>query len=102
MLDQALPYFPRMYDIGTHHAHEEINLLAIDFSTMYFDTLAPMPTWREHYLAHDQTPALRVPADGAEGRCSSCGAATAGSSSRPSTSSSSARCIARSPTPPSW
>ena len=23
---------------------------------MYFDTLAPMPTWREHYLAHDQTP----------------------------------------------
>ncbi|MGZ4715553.1 MAG: sulfotransferase family protein, partial [Acidimicrobiales bacterium] len=53
---QALPYFPRMFDIGTHHAHEEINLLAIDFSTMYFDTLAPMPTWREHYLAHDQTP----------------------------------------------
>ncbi|MGZ4726956.1 MAG: sulfotransferase family protein [Acidimicrobiales bacterium] len=56
LLDQALPYFPRMFDIGTHHAHEEINLLAIDFSTMYFDTLAPMPTWREHYLAHDQTP----------------------------------------------
>ena len=56
ILTQALPYFPRMYDIGTHNAHEEINLLAIDFSTMYFDTLAPMPTWREHYLAHDQTP----------------------------------------------
>ena len=56
LLDQALPYFPRMFDIGTHHAHEEINLLAMDFSTMYFDTLAPMPTWREHYLADDQTP----------------------------------------------
>ncbi len=56
VLDQALPYFPRMFDIGTHHAHEEINLLAMDFSTMYFDTLAPMPTWREHYLADDQTP----------------------------------------------
>jgi len=56
ILTEALPYFPRMFDIGTHNAHEEINLLAIDFSTMYFDTLAPMPTWREHYLAHDQTP----------------------------------------------
>ena len=56
LLDSALPYFKRMYDIGTHHAHEEINLLAVDFSTMYFDTLAPMPTWREHYLATDQRP----------------------------------------------
>jgi hypothetical protein len=56
ILDQALPYFPRMFDIGTHHAHEEINLLAMDFSTMYFDTLAPMPTWRQHYLADDQAP----------------------------------------------
>jgi hypothetical protein len=56
VLTEALPYFPRMYDIGTHNAHEEINLLAIDFSTMYFDTLAPMPTWREYYLSRDQTP----------------------------------------------
>lgn len=56
MLTETLPYFPRMYDIGTHNAHEEINLLAIDFSTMYFDTMAPMPTWRAHYLSQDQTP----------------------------------------------
>jgi hypothetical protein len=53
---QATPYFPRMFDIGSRNAHEEINLLALDFSTMYFDTWAPMPSWREHYLAHDQTP----------------------------------------------
>lgn len=53
---QAVPYFPRMFDIGSGNAHEEINLLAIDFSTMYFDTWAPMPSWREHYLARDQTP----------------------------------------------
>ena len=56
VLRQALPYFPRMYDIGTHQAHEEINLLAIDFSTMYFDTMAPMASWRTDYLAHDQRP----------------------------------------------
>jgi hypothetical protein len=53
---QATPYFPRMFDIGSRNAHEEINLLAIDFSTMYFDTWAPMPSWREYYLSHDQTP----------------------------------------------
>lgn len=58
-LDQALPHFKAMFDIGTYHAHEEINLLAIDFSTMFFDTLAPMPTWRAHYLATDQTPHYR-------------------------------------------
>jgi hypothetical protein len=56
IIDQAMPYFRRMFDIGSRHAHEEINLLAIDFSTMYFDTMAPMPTWREYYLAHDQRP----------------------------------------------
>lgn len=55
-LTQALPHFPAMFDIGTHHAHEEINLLAIDFSTLYFDTMAPIPSWRSHYLATDQTP----------------------------------------------
>ena len=55
-LDQALPHFKAMFDIGTHHAHEEINLLAIDFSTMFFDTHAPMPTWRAHYKGTDQTP----------------------------------------------
>ncbi len=58
-LTQALPHFPAMFDIGTHHAHEEINLLAIDFSTMYFDTMAPIPTWRAHYRATDQTPHYR-------------------------------------------
>jgi len=56
VIDQAIPYFRRMFDIGSRHAHEEINLLAIDFSTLYFDTMAPMPTWREYYLAHDQRP----------------------------------------------
>jgi len=38
------------------HTHEEIQLLAIDFSTMLFETTAPMPTWRDHYLARDQRP----------------------------------------------
>lgn len=55
-LDQALPHFKRMHEMTTWHVHEEIQLLAIDLSTMLFDTMAPMPSWREYYLAHDQTP----------------------------------------------
>jgi Sulfotransferase family len=36
--------------------HEEIQLLANDFSTMFFETLADVPRWRDYYQAHDQTP----------------------------------------------
>jgi hypothetical protein len=53
-LDLAMPYFNRMHEMTVDHAHEEIQLLAIDFSTMLFETTAPMPTWRDHYLARDQ------------------------------------------------
>ena len=58
-MDQALPLFPLMHEITTWHVHEEIQLLAIDFSTMFFETLAHVPAWRDHYLAHDQTPHYR-------------------------------------------
>jgi hypothetical protein len=56
-LNAALPYFRRMHEMTTEHVHEEIQLLAIDFSTMLFETMAVMPTWRDWYKAHDQTPA---------------------------------------------
>ena len=55
-LDAAMPYFKRMHEMTVEHTHEEIQLLAIDFSTMLFETTAPMPTWRDHYLARDQRP----------------------------------------------
>jgi hypothetical protein len=51
-----MPYFKRMHEMTADHVHEEIQLLAIDFSTMLFETMAPMPTWRDYYLTHDQTP----------------------------------------------
>ncbi len=51
-----MPYFKRMHEMTVDHAHEEIQLLAIDFSTMLFETIAPMPTWRDHYLSRDQRP----------------------------------------------
>ena len=55
-LDAAMPYFKRMHEMTEDHAHEEIQLLAVDFSTMLFETTAPMPTWRDAYLARDQRP----------------------------------------------
>lgn len=55
-VNSAMPYFKRMHEMTVEHVHEEIQLLAIDFSTMLFETTAAMPTWRDYYLAHDQTP----------------------------------------------
>ena len=55
-INAAMPDFKRMHEMTVDHVHEEIQLLAIDFSTMLFETVAPMPTWRDHYLARDQRP----------------------------------------------
>jgi hypothetical protein len=56
VMNTALPYFKRMHEMTVDHVHEEIHLLAIDVSTMFFETLAPVPSWRDYYKAHDQTP----------------------------------------------
>src|SRR6202020_3441159 len=54
-MNAAMPHFPLMHEMTTEHVHEEIQLLANDFSTMLFETLAHVPRWRDHYLSHDQT-----------------------------------------------
>jgi hypothetical protein len=53
-VNTALPEFKRMHEMTVDHVHEEIQLLAIDFSTMLFETIAPIPSWRDYYLTHDQ------------------------------------------------
>lgn len=58
-MNQAMPLFPLMHEMTTDHVHEEIALLAIDFSTMYFETFADVPAWRAYYRGHDQTPHYR-------------------------------------------
>jgi hypothetical protein len=58
-LNEALPYFKRMHEMTVDHVHEEIQLLALDGSTMLFETIAVLPTWRDDYLAHDQAPSYR-------------------------------------------
>ncbi len=56
VLNLVMPHFALMHEMTTDHVHEEIQLLANDFSTMLFETLAHVPSWRDYYLSHDQTP----------------------------------------------
>ncbi|WSE57903.1 sulfotransferase [Mycolicibacterium sp. ND9-15] len=55
-LNAVMPHFALMHEMTTDHVHEEIQLLANDFSSMLFETLAHVPRWRDYYLSHDQTP----------------------------------------------
>jgi hypothetical protein len=58
-VNESLPHFVRMHEMMTDHVHEEIQLLAIDLSTMLFETMAVLPSWRDAYAARDQTPSYR-------------------------------------------
>ena len=55
VMNTLMPHFALMHEMTTEHVHEEIQLLANDFSTMFMETLAYVPRWRDYYLAHDQT-----------------------------------------------
>jgi hypothetical protein len=57
ILNDALPYFKRMHEMTVDHVHEEIQLLGIAGSSMLFETMGIMPSWREWYVGTDQTPA---------------------------------------------
>ncbi|MCV7006465.1 sulfotransferase family protein [Mycobacterium gordonae] len=59
VINLVMPHFALMHEMTTDHVHEEIQLLANDFSTMLFETLAHVPGWRDYYQAHDQTPHYR-------------------------------------------
>lgn len=55
----AMPLFPVMHEMTDDHAHEEIQLLAVDFSTMFFETLGDVPDWVAYYRSHSQVPHYR-------------------------------------------
>ncbi len=57
VMHAAVPHLVLMHEIDTpDHIHEEIALLANDFSTMYFETMGDLPAWRDYYRSHDQEP----------------------------------------------
>jgi hypothetical protein len=59
LVDTCMPLFKRMHEMTVDHAHEEIQLLALDIGGMFFETTAPMPSWRADYTSTDQTPTYR-------------------------------------------
>ena len=66
----TVPLLAAMHPMTPDHIHEEIELQQPDFSSYNLEWVARVPGWRDYYLAHDQTPALRVHADGAARRSS--------------------------------
>ncbi|AXN42270.1 hypothetical protein DSM43518_00369 [Mycobacterium marinum] len=56
VINTVMPHFALMHEMTADHVHEEIQLLANDFSTMLFETLGHVPRWRDYYQTHDQTP----------------------------------------------
>jgi hypothetical protein len=58
-MDLLMPHFALMHEMTTEHVHEEIQLLANDFSTMLMDTLAHVPRWSDYYWSRDQTSSYR-------------------------------------------
>jgi hypothetical protein len=59
--DLAMPHFNAMHEMTVDHTHEEIHLLAIDFSTMFLENMGIGlgPTFRDYYMQRDQAPHYR-------------------------------------------
>jgi hypothetical protein len=56
----VMPLFPAMHEMTADACHEEIQLLAVDFSTMLFEASYRIPSYRDWYAASDQTEAYRT------------------------------------------
>jgi hypothetical protein len=56
----VMPLFPRMHEMTAGACHEEIQLLAVDFSTMLFEASYHVPSYRDWFVATDQTEAYRT------------------------------------------
>ena len=54
--DQIMPYFKYMHEMLPRHIHEEAELQLLDFSGQFAETMGLLPSWRDYYLSHDQTP----------------------------------------------
>jgi hypothetical protein len=55
-MQAGAPLVAAMHPMQPDHVHEEIELMAPDFSSYNLEWVARAPGWRDYYLAHDQTP----------------------------------------------
>ncbi len=59
MVHRVMPLFPLMHEMTPDARHEEIQLLAIAFSTMLFESSYFVPSYAAWYKKSDQRPAYR-------------------------------------------
>jgi hypothetical protein len=59
MVHRVMPLFPLMHEMTADARHEEIQLLAIAFSTMLFESSYSVPSYAAWYKKSDQRPAYR-------------------------------------------
>lgn len=57
LMHRVVPLFPLMHEMTPEARHEEIQLLALQFSTMLFESSYRVPGYRDWYKAADQRPA---------------------------------------------
>jgi hypothetical protein len=55
-MQAGAPLVAAMHPMAPDHVHEEIELQVPDVSSYTHEWVARAPRWRDHYLAHDQTP----------------------------------------------
>jgi len=58
--DRVMPLFKRMHEMTAEARHEEIQLLALSFSSMLFESSYRVPSYTEWYKGTDQTFAYRT------------------------------------------
>jgi len=59
MIHRVMPLFPLMHEMTADARHEEIQLLAMEFSTMLFESSNYVPSYAAWYKRSDQRPAYR-------------------------------------------
>ena len=54
-LQRVNPMMAAYHPMDPDHIHEDLELQTPDIATYYWEWMARMPRWRDHYLGHDQT-----------------------------------------------
>ncbi len=54
-LQRVNPMMAPYHPMDPDHIHEDLELQTPNIATYYWEWMARMPRWRDHYLAHDQT-----------------------------------------------
>jgi hypothetical protein len=55
-LQRVNPMMAPYHPMDPEHIHEDLELQTPDVASYNWEWMARMPRWRDHYLAHDQTP----------------------------------------------